>query len=124
MTVLKTSCVTLVPRNWTEPHAVPVAVPSHSVPELVPPVVRTKFEPASVNCALPLKRDIVTPDDAVDPVNVQELEFAVPAAEPPRRSICMTGLSTGLLNVIVTVEPVFGIVSWMDGTPAIVAVGV
>lgn len=111
MTTLNDNCVMLVPTNWIEPQAVPFVVPSHSVPTAdATPVVRTKFAPVTTNWELPLRRLNETALVATEPLSVHELELDAPET-PPRRSMCMTGLSTGLLKVIVTVDPPVGIVN-------------
>ena len=85
--------------------------------------VRWNVEPTRVNCGLPDSRVKVGvgPVDVTAP-SVHELEFDVCAAvvphEPPKRSRCRMGLSTGLLNVKVNVCATLFMIKRSDGSPA------
>ena len=95
-----------VPLIRTEPHAVPAAPTVHSAPDTALLVARLKEFPVMTNWALePASKDRLgaAPVD-VDAPNVHTVVESFEPLDPPRRSMWIIGLSTGLLNVNVNVS--------------------
>ena len=99
----------------------PFLVFVHSVPVTLVLVALKKELPLTMNSTSPPRRDIATvPPVAAKLDIVQTVVVLFVPAVPPRRSTCRTGLSTGLLNVNITVCVVpFGDgLTIRDGLPA------
>ena len=118
---VKVSEVMPVPTYWTEPHVEPFFVLVHSTPAMLVLRARKKETPLTRNSTSPPRRETDTdPLVAENPVRLQTVVVLFEPTAPPSRSTCRTGLSTGLLNVIVTVwEVPYGEgLTYSEGLPA------